>query len=210
MVPMPDLDHISLVAEQRAFAELGFRVTPTGGATEHARVHLDRTYFEVTPPGPRQAGVGSRAWFLRPADPAQAADALRAAGLAACGPSHYRGEDGSWLDVSISAEPESALPILTKRIDIAAGEWPPPLADPHPNGATRIAELHLRVQDPAPLLSLFEALSVPSAKADTFELPGGTRVVVQTADGCASGVVMVVIERAGAGPLELEVEPLEH
>jgi Glyoxalase-like domain len=204
MVPMPHLDHISLVAEQRALKELGFRVTPTSGSGEHARVFLDQTYFEVTPPGPRQSEVGSRAWFIRPADPAEAAGTLRAAGLAANGPSHYEGKDGSWLDVSISGDPASALPILTRRIDMPDGQWPPPLADPHPNGATRIAELHVQAQDPAPLLSLFEALGVPSVKRDAFELAGGTRIVVRASDG-GSGVVTVVVERADAAELRLDL-----
>src|ERR1035441_6890509 len=208
MRQMLHLDHISLVAERRTFEGLGFRVTPTGGSMTHARIFLDQTYFELRPPGRRQLEVGSRGWFLRPADPGEAADTLRAAGLAAEGPSHYQGEDGRWLDISLSAASASVLPILTKRVDRPDGEWPPPLVDRHPNGATRIAELHLQAQDPAPLLNLFEALGVPSVGPDTYELAGRAQVVLRATDSGANGVVAVVLERPGAEQLRLEAEPL--
>ena len=204
---MLHLDHISLVAKQQTFEELGFRVTPTGVTANHARIFLDRTYLEVTPPDQRQVGIRAGGWFLRPADPTEAADTLRAAGLAAEGPSPYRGEDGSWLDVSIPAA-TTALPVLTKRTDEPEDCWPPPQIHDHPNGATTLAAIHLQMQDPAPLLHLFEALGVPSIGSDTFELAGKERVVVQPSAGGTDGIVAAIVKGAGASQLTLETRPL--
>lgn len=205
---MITLDHVSLVGEQQDFAQLGFRVTPSDGSSRHARVFLDGTYFEVTPPDQPRPQLGSRHWFLRLADPTVAAEELRAAGLTVEGPNPYRREDGEWLDLSLSRSAKSALPILTKRVDLPDGQWPPPLGSAHPNGAARLAELHLQVRNPAPLLSLFAALQVPLAAPDTFELEGATRIVVGTSGSGPIGVSAVVVERADGERLEFEAEPL--
>jgi hypothetical protein len=207
---MTALDHVSLVGEQRDFAQLGFRVTPTEGSSSHARVFLDGTYFEVTPPDrlrPRPQ-VGSRSWFLRPEDSSQAAEELRAAGLTVEGPSPYRGEDGEWLDLSLPGRAKSALPIFTKRVDLPEGKWPPPLGSAHPNGAVRLVELHLQVGDPAPLRKLFEALQAPLAAPDTFELEGAARIAVGPSGSGPVGVSAVVVERVDGERLKFVTEPL--
>jgi Glyoxalase-like domain len=209
IAPMPHLDHISLAGRQTTFEELGFRVTPTRGTTDHARILLDRFYFEVTPPRQRQVEIGARGWFLRPADPAQLADTLRGAGLEADGPRPYQAEDGRWLDVSIPERTSPAFPIFTKRTDEPEDAWPPPLIHAHPNGAATLAAIHLQLRDPAPLLHLFEVLGVPSVGPATFELAGKVRVVVQPAAGNTDGIVAAIIERTGASPWRLETKPLD-
>jgi hypothetical protein len=203
----PRLDHVSLVAERVTLEGLGFRVTPTPGAEDHARVFLDRTYLELTPP--RDAvEVRARAWFLRRSDLGQAADSLRAAGFRVAGPSRYRGRDGEWLDVSASESEEAALPTLSKRLDRPEESWPPSLADPHPNGVTRLAALHLRARDPSRLLLLLASLDVPSPAPAALELAGGERLVVEPSSSGPEGISALVFERANdPEPLVLDTTP---
>ncbi len=99
------------------------------------------------------------------------------------------------------------MPVLTRRSDLPDGQWPPPLGATHPNGAARLAELRVRVGDPAPLVRLFETLQLPLAAPDTFEL-GGTRIVVRIVNNGPIGVCAVVLEGANGGYLEFGTEPL--
>jgi hypothetical protein len=206
---LPHLDHVSLVGERAAFEEWGFRVTDTVGVANHGRVFFDRTYLEVTPPASGESELGSRGWFLRPCNVTATADVLRAAGLAVEGPEPYRGEDGNWLDVMISNPITTALPILTRRIDMPEGAWPPRLGEPHPNGGHRLAALHLRLRDPTPLVNLFKFLGIPSSEPGAFVFPGDERIVIETSAEGPDGIVAVVVDRAKGGPLELTVEPFE-
>jgi hypothetical protein len=205
---LPYLDHVSLVAERAAFEEAGFRVADTEGVTHHSRVFFDRTYLEVTPPVAGERGLGSRGWFLRLADAAVTADLLRTAGLSVEGPDRYRGEDGVWLDLTISGPSMTALPTLTRRIDVPEAAWPPAIDEPHPNGALRLAALHLRLRDPAPLVNLLEVLGIPAEKSSPFVFPGEKRLLIETGAEGPDGIVAIAIDRPGRGTLELVMEPL--
>jgi hypothetical protein len=207
---IPHLDHVSLAGERAAFEESGFRVTDTDGVSPHGRVFFDRTYLEVTPPAVGESGLRSRGWFLRPRDAAATARILRAAGLTVKGPEPYRAEDGNWLDVTISDPITTALPIFTRRIGAPECDWPPRLDEPHPNGAHRLAALHLRLRDPTPLVSLFEILGIPSAEPGAFSFPGAERIVIETSAGGPDGIVTVVVDRAEGGSLALGVEPADN
>jgi hypothetical protein len=205
---IPHLDHVSLVGDRAAFEELGFRVTPTSDAGQHGRIFLDRTYLEVTPRDRGRAGLGAAGWFLRPSDPFEAAEAMRAAGLTIEGPSRFQGDDGSWLDLLILGASPAALPMVTKRSDQPEEAWPPALVDPHPNGAVRVSALHLRLQYPSSLLRVFEVLEVPRSNEGAFLLGGSERVVVETSADGPEGIVAVIIERSGGASLSLTLSPI--
>jgi hypothetical protein len=204
---IPHLDHVSLVGDRAYFENLGFRVAPTLDSGQHGRIFLDRTYLEVTPWEDGRRGLGARGWFLRPSDPFKAAEAIRASGLKVKGPSQYEGDDGRWLDVLISAASPAALPIITKRSDRPEEWWPPALADPHPNGASRISTLRLRLRSPGSLLRVLESLGVPRSSPTTFRLAGGVSVVVEHSPDRPEGIVAIAIDRSNGESLALTLSP---
>jgi hypothetical protein len=112
------LDHVTLVGRHEDVEGLGFEVTPTGRETRHARVFFERAYLEVITPDEDAPAFGTRGWFLRPDDLQVAADRLRDAGIAASEPSPYLGVDGTWLDVEVGKPGETAIPLLTRRMDL--------------------------------------------------------------------------------------------
>lgn len=203
------LDHVSLTGEWSQFESLGFRVTVTNGAPHHGRIFLDRAYLEVTSPRRTHQKLKSRVWFLRPDNPAAAADSLSAAGFEVEGPEPYRGEDGDWLDVVARDPSTTALPILTRRVDRRADEWPPPLEGEHPNGACRLAGLRLRLRDPRTAGRLLQVVGIRENHLGAFLLPGDARVEIEASAEAPEGVVAVIVERRDGSALELAVEPDE-
>lgn len=200
----PHLDHVSINASATQLSTLGFRVTPTPGANSHARVLLDRCYLEVTP-SPLMTG---RAWFLRPRDVHLAASALHRAGVYCNGPTPYVGHDGRWLDVE-AADPGRllGLPIVTRHTDLDEARWPPPLATPHPNGATRLAELHLRLGTPEPLSRVLEALGAERQQTGRFILGDGAVVVIDAESTASCGIAKLVLTTTRTSPLSLAFTP---
>lgn len=196
----PLLDHVSVAAERAWVEDAGFALTPTSGADGHARVFLDRSYLEVVA-GDR-GEPAARGWFLRPDDLEEAATTLRAAGLSTSGPARYEGTDGTWLDLALADEASPALPTLTRRVD-PVGEWPPPLRTPHPNGAVRLVEVHLRVGNPAPLVPMLEALGAQREGESKLGLGAGGRVVIETTDRATEGIAAIVLARVDGRPLTL-------
>jgi len=203
-VDKPHLDHVSITASATQLDTLGFRVTPTPGANSHARVLLDRWYLEVMP-SPSMTG---RAWFLRPQDVHLAASALRRAGVLCDAPTPYVSHDGQWLDLE-APDPggELGLPIVTRRTDLDEARWPPPLATPHPNGATRLAELHLRVGTPEPLSRALEALGAEREQTGRFILGDGAVVVIDAESTASCGIAKLVLATTRATPLSLAFHP---
>ncbi len=132
---------------------------------------------------------------------------MRASGLKIEGPTTYRGDDGSWLDVRVlGASP--AIPMITKRRDKSEEAWPPALVDSHPNGAVRVSALHLRLNSPGTLLRVFDALDLPPANRTTFLLAGSVKVVVEASADGPEGIVEMIIERTGGESLSLTLSPV--
>lgn len=195
------LDHVSVTATTSELERLGFRVTPTLNAADHSRVLLDGVYLEVAS-SEDQAVMAARGWFIRPEDLHEAANRLRGAGVPVIGPSDFHGHDGTWRDVSIDV-PEfgAALPMLTRRTDVTADMWPPPLHDPHPNVARRISEIRLRTADVEALTTILTALAL-QRNDDAFLLDNDVTVLVEASPE-AAGVTSLLVEREGAAPFEL-------
>jgi Glyoxalase-like domain len=201
----PHLDHVGLTATTSTMQRLGFRVTPTQGMSSHARVFLDRSYIEVTPPSGDADGLGAGGWFLRAGDLEQAAAALRAHGIPTTGPSPYSGEDGTWLDVAVPSAFSQVLPILTRRVDVPAAVWPPPLEALHPNGATGLSEIHVRTAHPGTLASVLTAVGARAVGSGRFELAGGAMILVEDSPSGSEGFTVVVIGRGHGRPIRLEI-----
>jgi hypothetical protein len=146
----PRLDHVSLVGIRADLEQHGFRVTWTTDSGDHGRVFLDGTYLELVPPNRAGGPLGARGWFLRPDDPQWTADHLRAVGILVEGPTAYLGADGTWLDIEVAEPADPALPLLTRRTDLADSAWPPRSVDAHPNGARRLTGLRVQTRDPPP------------------------------------------------------------
>lgn len=193
----PLLDHVSLVADPRRIEAMGFELTPTAGAEDRARVFLDRAYLEVRL-DPDSSGLDAFGWFLRVPDLGEAAGRLRAAGVAVADPARFEGADGSWVDLAPAPVAGAALPTITRRQDLPADSWPPPLARPHPNGATRLAAVDLRTVDPAPLEAMLLALGARRGEDGSYELGAGARVRIET--GAAAAAVAGLRFEASAGP----------
>jgi hypothetical protein len=121
------VDHASLVVpgDPRAVcAGWGLR-------WEDGRVLLDRRYLEVRS-GERFAAVGL---FLAGEDPR----------VPLGPPSLYEGADGTWEDRAV-AVPGDLTVAATRRLtppDVAR-DWPPPLGEPHPCGATTLDAVVVR------------------------------------------------------------------
>lgn len=203
----PFLDHVSLTAASAQIEELGFRLSPISGSAPRARVFLDGTYLEVMPPGEAEStALDARAWFLRPADPDEAAEVLRGEGIPAIGPDLYEGDDGTWLDVMIDRE-TSVLPILTRRVDRPAHEWPPLRGADHLNGTTRLSAIHIEARDLTHISRVVKALGARAEGSGTFELGGGGRVHVHKSQDGREGIVGIDLDRADQLPLRLRVSP---
>jgi hypothetical protein len=167
-------------------------------------VFLGRGYLEVTPPRD-DAELSFPAWFLRPDDLDDAAEALRAKGLPVSGPNRFQGVDGTWLDVVVEGQ---ALPTLTRRVDGADGRWPRPPEKPHPNGSIKLAAVHVRMGDPAPLVALLEALGARTDARSRFELSDGGLVAVRRSHDEPDGVEAVLLQRSEGPLLRLESSPV--
>lgn len=205
--PCPRLDHVSLIGRREEVEGLGFEVTPTGGDARHARVHLERTYLELVPPANDAPGLGARGWFLRPDNLRQAADRLREAGIPAVGPTPYAGVDGSWLDLEVGEPEQTALPLLTRRTDLAEAEWPPPSAT-HRNGMTRLVAVTLRVANPEPLLHVLSALGLRSPdRTAPRRLPGGEKIEPETDREGPEGIVGLTFARPDGSTLSIRTRP---
>jgi Glyoxalase-like domain len=199
------LDHVSIAASVGELEGLGFRATLTSGsAGRHARVLLDRSYVEVLAPLDAEAPLAGRAWFLCPADPAGTAADLRRRGVPASEPVTYNGQDGTWVDVQIEMPQLAAvLPVLTRRLDAAAGDWPPSLDEPHPNGAVSIGELRLRARAPEALGRVLRALGARHDAHGRFAFADGLVVAVDPAAGSREGVAAIVVRRCDRPPLAI-------
>jgi hypothetical protein len=198
------LDHVSISASVRELERLGFRTTMTRSSGRHARVLLDRSYLEVVAPFAVDAPLAGCAWFMRPADPGSAAADLRRRGVPASEPMRYKGRDGTWLDVRIEVPQLAAvLPVLTRRLDAAVGDWPPPLDEPHPNGALSIDALRLRARAPEALGRVLGALGARQDAHGRFVFAGGLVVVVDNAAGSPEGIAAIVVTRCDGPPLPI-------
>lgn len=187
------LDHVSITAPAGALEDLGFVVTQTGGARgDHARVYLDRVYLEVTA-GP---GLAGRGWFLRPDDVTTVARDLRERGVTAADPVEYRGRDGTWLDVELR-EPalEGPAPILTRRIDVPHGAWPPSLPVAHPNGSRRIKALTVSSPVPDALAHALRVLGGAAPVPGRIRWPDGAEIVITAAPSGRGGLVSLETDR---------------
>lgn len=205
----PYLDHVSVNVSLALLDELGFRLTPTEGAANHGRVLLDRCYLEVPPPSSSHSRAGL-AWFLRPHDLVAAVGMLRDAGVNVCDLAEYVGHDGIWIDVEpVDHLSVSGLPTLTRRVDLDETAWPPPLPAPHPNGVTRITELHIYSQAPDTLGHALEVIGAARPDSETYKyiLGDGTTVFVSDAPGAGGGISGLVFGRPDASKLRLELNP---
>jgi hypothetical protein len=201
------LDHVSISAPLRELERRGFRATMTpGSSSRHARVLLDRSYLEVIAPLDAGAPLAGCAWFMRPADPGSAAADLRRRGVPASEPVRYKGRDGTWLDVQIEVPRLAAvLPVLTRRIDATAGDWPPPLDEPHPNGALSIDELRLRARAPEALGRVLGALGARRDAHGRFVVAGGLVGAVDKTAGSPEGIAAIVVRRSDGPPLPIRL-----
>jgi hypothetical protein len=197
------LDHVSLLAAPGAIEALGFRLTPP--AADHGRVLLDCSYLEVTKETAAGTGaVQARGWFLRCHDLGDAATRLRSAGIAVDALRPYEGRDGTWLDLSLCGRSPLPLPTLTRRTDLPAGAWPPPLAGPHPNRAVRLTEVRLRAPDPELVAAALTSLGATAA-GQSFRFADNGRVIVEDEPG-SGAIVALAFERDRGAPLVLELE----
>ena len=143
------LDHASLrVAEFDAararLARLGLELTQTPEAPErHGRIHLHRTYVEVSLPTTQPLAPGHEAelplFFLNAEDVTAAAGRLSSRGLKST-PRTYHGVDGVWEELQLESPASSLLPLVIRRVapTAVAQNWPPPRPTPHPCGAVTL------------------------------------------------------------------------
>jgi hypothetical protein len=177
---------------------LGFELTATQKADgEHARIILEQTYLEVRP-GPAGTPMRATGWFLRADEQEALRRRLRQAGFSACAPTPYAGVDGRWVDFELPG-PEPITPTITRRVDVAG--WPPAAAAPHPNGASRVVALRLKVQDPDALTDLLEA-SGAQAGADGSVAIGDVRIEILA--GRTDAILAIAVAAARGGDLLLE------
>jgi len=203
--PVGSLDHVSLVTAPGAVTARGFRLTPTAGAAGHGRVLLDRSYLEIRTAAGAGTTLRASSWFLRCDDLEAAAARLRTGGFEVGGPQRYEGHDGTWLDLVLGSRAETHLPTLTTRVDVPAGSWPPAFERPHPNGATRLVEVRVRVSEPEPLAAALLALGATSVDRRRFLLGDGGAAVLATEPG-PPAVVSLTLERREGVPLVLDLD----
>jgi hypothetical protein len=226
---MLQLDHASLavgeLSEARAILEdgLGFRITLTPQAPrEHGRIFLDRGYVEVSQASQSHGVTGRRpasAWsgyYLRTADPAALVSEARSRGVELSEPAIYQGRDGDWDDIDIKRPGlEGLLPLVVRRLtpkEVAA-DWPPNLAQPHPNGAETLQAMHVlaggrrEAIDLARVLSLLITGKEPlgdwaaNSLLRTMESPlrfrDGKRIIVAYSEG--AGIADAWLDQNGPG-----------
>lgn len=200
------LDHASLAVPDLhdAIAELearfGLRTTVTAADPQrHGRIHLERSYLEVSS-HEAVADWSLPLFFLRFADLEGLRRHLAATGLA-YEVGVYRGVDGEWDDVAVDGG-TTPLPILVRRTHPPeiARSWPPPLAEPHPCGATSLEAVHLNVPELGSALDVYGRLlgvkflaatdnTVPCAE---LTLTSGRIVLVEGAPAGIAGIVLGV------------------
>lgn len=197
------LDHVSVAVPVLADAvahlerRLGLHTTITPADPDrHGRVHLDRTYLEITAQ-PAQRGWDASLFFLRFQDPARLREHLETTGLRYRF-SEYVGVDGVWDDVEIIAG-DMTMPILVRRTDPpgTAADWPPPLARPHPGPAHTLASVYVEVTDPpvaAARYRLLLGLPEPSGLDPglRMQLGAGEVVLVPAVRTGIAGIVLGV------------------
>jgi hypothetical protein len=191
------LDHVSLQAPSVDAAvtllhgRFGLVTTRTPAAPgRHGRVYLDRSYLEVAPGAEAPLAL----FFLRYDRLDHTLGALAGRGLRARA-ALYEGTDGVWEDVALDAETAAPLPFLTRRTTPAeaARDWPPPLAAPHPCGATALAAVHLRVPRLEPALDVYERLlgspaARPGERSAVYRVNAG-RIVLREATDLPPAIV---------------------
>lgn len=74
---------------------------------------------------------------------------------------------------------------------------------PHPNGATRLLELHLRVGTPEPVYQVLEALGAKHQQTGRFILRDGTVIEIDDESTTRSGITKLVLTTAHGSPLSL-------
>jgi hypothetical protein len=227
---MLQLDHTSLevdeISESRPLLEdrLGFRITLTPEAPgNHGRILLDRGYVEVSRSGQGHGVTGGRpplsAWrgyFLRTADPSTLVSEARAHGVELSEPSIYHGRDGEWDDIEIRRPGlEGLLPLIVRRLtpDEVAADWPPKLAQRHPNGAETLQSVYVlagdrsEASDLARVLSLLVTGKEPLQDWATNSLlrtmespqrfPDGTKIIIGYPEG--TGIAADWLDHDGPG-----------
>jgi hypothetical protein len=200
-------DHISLLGSLENIEDLGFVATTTQGADgRHARVFLDRMYIELDVVDAGPSSFTATGWFLRPTDLEAAASALAAAGLDVRGPERYEGHDGRWVDVSfLGGGLDGASPILTARVDMPRGSWPPEAPVEHPNGVTTIGALELEMPDPERAMRTLSVLgAVRSAAAMSLE--DGSELLLRNCPGLrAARIAAVRFRRVRGDDLVIDI-----
>lgn len=194
-------DHLSIIADGDWLGRCGFVVTRTVGAErQHGRIFLDGCYLE-TRFATHEGLVHYTGWFARAPNLTEFLAHARELNIETIGPTTYHGFDGSWSDVEILGEAQSAaLPTVTRRETPheTATHWPPQPGDIHPNASTQIARLGLTVPDPARDAALLAALAgvAPPGECDRPEvaLPAGTTIDFALAAGPEDcGITEIVI-----------------
>jgi Glyoxalase-like domain len=204
------LDHASIAvpeARHAAFAldtDLGLQVTASPTEPHrHGRIHLDRSYLEVSSREPVDAW-GMPLFFLRFTDPVALRHHLEATGL-----EHrfdtYRGVDGEWDDVEVVAG-TVPLPILVRRTTppALAKDWPPPLPAQHRCGARTLEAVHVTVPDLAAAAEAYGRL----VGTEGTVTRGGDGEAVASVVLAAGRIVLVEGEPAGPSALVLGVDDL--
>jgi hypothetical protein len=204
------LDHASISvpdardASSALDTDLGLRVTASpADPRRHGRIHLDRSYLEVSSREPVDAWRVPL-FFLRFTDPVALRHHLDAAGLEHTFDT-YLGVDGEWDDVEVVAG-TVPLPILVRRTappDLAR-DWPPRLSAPHRCGARTLEAVHVTVPDLAAAAEAYGRL-VGTEGTVSAGHDGEARVSVALAAG---RIVLVEGEPAGPSALVLGVDDL--
>lgn len=205
------LDHASItVPDAReamsAFAtDLGLHVTASAPEPHrHGRIHLDRSYLEVSSREPVDAWR-MPLFFLRFTDPVELRRHLDAVGLEHTFDT-YVGVDGEWDDIEIAAG-TVPLPILVRRTGppALAKDWPPRLPLLHHCGAATLEAVHVTVPDLAVAAEAYGRL----VGDDGTPARGGEGEARVSFALAAGRIVLVEGEPAGPSALVLGVDDLE-
>jgi hypothetical protein len=201
---MLSLDHVSIRAAAMTLQAQGFRVVPTpGGGGDHARIMLDGVYLELRHAAD-EVGVHGAGWFARSDDQAAAGRRLEEAGIFVSDLTPYEGLDGAWLDLALDG-PSRVTPTLTQRVDIP--DWPPPLAEPHPNGAVSIAELRIGAREPAQVIALVTVAGAEPRGEGRLGLGDAELAVERSAE---DELLEIVFRCHDGGVLALELDDDAH